>query len=148
MAWDAASHPRVASGAGGGQFAPLGYDSAKKTGTGYGKEDGDPRVKTAQAALNRLGLTDANGHKLAKDGKLGPLTTQSIQAAQRRLGLPADGKITPALLAKLKATKTLPGGAKKKTAKARTGKKTPVVKRPAVKPATTKKPIAKKAPAN
>jgi peptidoglycan hydrolase-like protein with peptidoglycan-binding domain len=118
MSWDPSAHPRAAAGAaGGGQFAPLGYDSGKKTGTGYGKKGGDSRVRTAQAALNRLGLTDSKGAKLATDGKLGPLTTQSIQAAQRRLGVKADGKITPAFLAKLKATKALPGGkAHKKTA--------------------------------
>lgn len=32
---------------------------------------------------------------------LGPLTTQSVKAAQRRLGMKADGKVTPTMLNRL-----------------------------------------------
>src|SRR4051812_39842871 len=39
-----------------------------KTGTGYGSKNGDPRVRRLQEALNRLGLTDGKGRKLAVDG--------------------------------------------------------------------------------
>jgi putative chitinase len=119
MSWDPSEHPRAAAGAaGGGQFAPLGYDSAKKTGTGYGKKDGDPRVKAAQEALNRMGVKDAGGKPLAEDGKLGPKTTASIKAYQRSHGIkPADGKITPALLSALKKA----GGKPKANPKARLG---------------------------
>src|SRR5207244_3165248 len=43
------------------------------------------------------------------DGQLGPLTTQSIKAAQKRLGLKQDGQVTPQLYTKLLALKALPG---------------------------------------
>lgn len=141
-------HPRVPSGAGGGEFtggggggkAPakpvgkatahrpaahghaahkgspahqpghdtLSYDPGANTGTGYGSKNGDPRVHKLQEALNRLGLTDMHDKKLKDDGKLGPRTTSAVKRAQQRLGLKPDGKVTPALLAKLAATKSLP----------------------------------------
>jgi peptidoglycan hydrolase-like protein with peptidoglycan-binding domain len=85
----------------------LSYDAKTGRGAGYGKKGGDPRVKKLQTALNRLGLTDSNGHRLLLDGKLGPRTTHAVKAAQRKLGLPADGKVTPQLLAKLVASKSL-----------------------------------------
>jgi peptidoglycan hydrolase-like protein with peptidoglycan-binding domain len=103
MTFDAAAHPRVAAGAaGGGQFAPLSYNASKGTGTGYGKAHGDSRVKAAQTALNKAGFTDAGGKSLVLDGKLGPKTTAAIKAYQRKNGLKADGKITPALLSTLR----------------------------------------------
>jgi peptidoglycan hydrolase-like protein with peptidoglycan-binding domain len=102
--WDPSKHPRAAAGAaGGGQFAPLSYDSKSKTGTGYGKAGGDDRVRAAQEALRKAGLTDADGNPLKLDGKLGPKTTAAIKAYQRAHGIkPADGKITPSLLSSLK----------------------------------------------
>lgn len=84
----------------------LGFDG--QTGTGYGLLHGDPRVKALQQELNRLGLLDMHGRKLVIDGKLGPLTTSSIRAAQRRLGMRATGIIAPAFIDRLRATKTLP----------------------------------------
>jgi HK97 family phage prohead protease len=78
-----------------------------KRGTGYGVKGGDKRVRGLQEALNRLGLTDANGKKLVVDGKLGPKTTAAIKKAQRALGLKADGVVTPALLKQLTTAKTL-----------------------------------------
>lgn len=129
-AWDEALHPRVpAGGAGGGEFGnapksshgqsakkkPLGppkgtlaYDPRGNHGPGYGVKGGDPHVHELQEALIRLGVTDAHAHKLADDGKLGPLTTQAIKAAQQRLGLKADGRVTPEFYAKLLAAKSLP----------------------------------------
>lgn len=77
----------------------LAYDPDSNTGTGYGVEGGDPRVRRLQDALNRLGLTD--GKRLTVDGKLGPKTTAAVKAAQRRLGVAPDGKVNPALLARL-----------------------------------------------
>jgi len=143
-AWQAELHPRASAGAaGGGQFTSgggssgkastakksggakkkrtggdgtLSFDAKSGRGAGYGRKGGDPRVKKLQSALTRLGLTDSRGKKLVLDGKLGPKTTQAIKAAQRRLGLPADGKVIPKLLAKLVAAKSLP--AKKAPAKA------------------------------
>lgn len=87
----------------------LAYDPATGRGPGYGMKGGDPRVRGLQEALNRLGLTDAKGKKLAVDGKLGPLTTQAVKAAQRKLGVEPDGKVTPALLAQLAKAKTIGG---------------------------------------
>lgn len=132
-AFTEALHPR-GTGAAGGQFVAAGTSSAaKKTapakkaatgkarpakgggnlsfdgkrGAGYGVKGGDKRVKALQQALNRLGLTDGNGNKLAVDGKLGPRTTAAIKKAQRKLGLKADGVVTPALLAQLTKAKKL-----------------------------------------
>lgn len=156
--WDPTSHPRASAGAaGGGQFttgggggqakqkaadAPakkkriggeaLSFDAKSGRGTGYGKPGGDARVRKLQAALNRLGLKDADGRALKLDGKLGPRTTAAVKAAQRKLGLPADGKVTPQLLAKLVAAKSLT----KKTTKAKTAKPA-VTKAAASKPRTT-----------
>jgi peptidoglycan hydrolase-like protein with peptidoglycan-binding domain len=86
----------------------LAYDPKTGRGPGYGVKGGDPQVKKLQAALNALGLRDIHGHKLQDDGMLGPLTTQSIKAAQRRLGLKADGQVTPELMKQLLAAKSLP----------------------------------------
>jgi len=91
-----------------GDDGSLSFDAKSGRGAGYGRKGGDPRVKKLQSALTRLGLTDSRGKKLVLDGKLGPKTTQAIKAAQRRLGLPANGKVTPKLLAKLVAAKSLP----------------------------------------
>jgi HK97 family phage prohead protease len=133
-AFNEALHPRVpAGGPGGGEFgkasssgkkapaekgAPsrspfhggvMAYDPHSNRGPGYGMPHGDPTVKELQRALNRLGLTDAHGRKLAVDGKLGPLTTQAIRAAQRRLGMKETGQVTPAFLAQLQKSHSLPG---------------------------------------
>jgi hypothetical protein len=79
-----------------------------KNGTGYGIKGGDPRVRTLQAALNRLGLTDLHGQELAVDGRYGPRTTSSVKKLQKALGLPADGKVTPELLKRATELKQLP----------------------------------------
>jgi peptidoglycan hydrolase-like protein with peptidoglycan-binding domain len=107
-----------------------------KRGTGYGTPGGDKRVKALQTALNKLGLTDSAGKALKVDGKLGPRTTAAIKKAQRKLGLKADGVVTPALLAKLTKAKKLekakPAPAKKAAKKAAPAKKatTPAAPRP------------------
>lgn len=98
--FDASQHPRAAAGAAaGGQF--ISYSSEKKRGTGYGHKDGDPRVKRLQEALNRLGFTDSKSRHLEVDGQLGPLTTQAVKAAQKKLGVKEDGRVDPALLKRL-----------------------------------------------
>lgn len=86
----------------------MSYNPKTNTGTGYGVKGGSPQVKQLQTALNHLGLTDGKGKALAVDGRLGPLTTQAVMAAQTRLGLKANGHVTPALLKRLLALKTLP----------------------------------------
>jgi peptidoglycan hydrolase-like protein with peptidoglycan-binding domain len=103
----------------------LAYDPHRNTGPGYNMPHGDPNVHLLQQALNRLGLTDIHGKKLADDGKLGPLTTQSIKAAQKRLGLKQDGQVTPELFAKLTSAAELPA-AVAKPAKAPSKPKAPV----------------------
>lgn len=112
MEWNPSEHPRKAAGAaGGGQFAPLSYNAKTNTGTGYGKKHGDDRVRDAQKALNALGMKDASGKPLVLDGKLGPRTTAALKRYQKAHGMRPDGKITPALLSRLKSR----GGSKGKT---------------------------------
>lgn len=169
--WNSQLHPRAAAGStGGGEFAAggssggasksgagahkstvkkgpqsLSYDAKSGRGAGYGRKGGDPRVRKLQTALNRLGLKDADGRALKLDGKLGPRTTASVKAAQRKLGLPADGKVTPQLLAKLTAAKSLtkkPKATKAPHAKAVHPKAAPKVPAPAA-TAKTHKVIVK-----
>lgn len=116
----------------------LSYDAKSNRGAGYGRKGGDPRVHKLQQALNKLGMKDASGRKLVVDGKLGPRTTAAVKAAQRKLGLPADGKVTPQLLAKLVAAKSLTKVAKAKKPHARKPHATRAAKaaKPAAKPNT------------
>jgi HK97 family phage prohead protease len=86
----------------------LTYDPKRNRGAGYGVKGGDPHVHALQQALNRLGVVDLHGKRLADDGKLGPLTTQAIKAAQEKLGLKPDGRVTPELYARLVGLKALP----------------------------------------
>jgi peptidoglycan hydrolase-like protein with peptidoglycan-binding domain len=108
-AYDETKHPR-GKGAQGGQFVAkgqsqnsdtVGFDAKKGSGAGYGKAGGDARVKSLQQYLNTLGFTDAQGKPLKVDGKLGPKTTAAIKRLQRRLGLKADGLVTPGLMNRL-----------------------------------------------
>jgi len=92
----------------GSDHGTLAYDPDTGRGPGYGMPNGDPQVHKLQQALNKLGVTDSAGKALKDDGKLGPKTTAAVKKAQKRLGLTPDGKVTPALLAKLAALKALP----------------------------------------
>lgn len=117
-AFSASAHPRAAGGkftqtVGGVQLpaslarlyqkfggsTTLGFNGT--SGTGYSLAGGDARVSYVQQLLNKLGFRDKSGRPLAVDGKLGPLTTQAVQAAQRRVGAKPDGQVTPALVAAL-----------------------------------------------
>lgn len=89
---------------------PLSFDG--KTGSGYGIKGGDPRVRTLQAALTRLGITDSAGNELAPDGKYGPKTTSAVKKLQKALGLEADGKVTPELLKQITDMKQVPPSTK------------------------------------
>lgn len=109
-AFNEALHAR-GTGAQGGQFvskngtksSSIGYDGVR--GSGYGSKGGDDNVKALQKALNKLGFKDAQGNALKVDGKFGPRTTAAVQRLQRKLGIPADGKITPALLKRIQGLK-------------------------------------------
>lgn len=101
--------------------ATLSYNPRTNQGAGYGSAGGDARVKGMQDALNRLGLTDATGKPLKVDGKLGPKTTAAIKKLQTALGLTPNGRVTPALLAKIQDAKNV---ADLKTATAKGAKKT------------------------
>lgn len=153
MAFNEALYKR-GTGAQGGQFVSkdgtksnaIGYDGAR--GSGYGSKGGDPNVKALQKALNKLGITDAQGKPLAVDGKFGPRTTAAVRRLQRKLGLPVDGKVTPALLKRIqglkkKTTLTDASTPKKATAKkaAPSRKAAPAGKTPP--PARTVRPIGR-----
>jgi peptidoglycan hydrolase-like protein with peptidoglycan-binding domain len=136
VAFNEALHKR-GTGAQGGQFvssdgtksSSIGYDG--KRGSGYGSKAGDNNVKALQKALNKLGIKDAQGNALKVDGKFGPRTTAAVQRLQRKLGIPADGKITPALLKRiqgLKKTTTYSDGKKTAPKKAAPGKAAPARK--------------------
>lgn len=86
---------RLGAAAGG----PMSFNG--KTGTGYGMARGDARVSMLQTALNRLGITDGNGHKLQVDGQLGPLTTAAVKKAQQMLSQQPNGVVTPKLMAQI-----------------------------------------------
>lgn len=104
-------------GAQGGQFvssggkksSALGYNGKNGSGSGYGSKGGDSNVRRLQRELNRLGIVDSGGANLKVDGKFGPKTTSAVMRLQRKLKLPADGKITPALLARIKRIKKVSG---------------------------------------
>lgn len=104
---------------------PLSFDG--KSGTGYGIKGGDGRVRTLQAALTRLGITDSDGQELAPDGRYGPRTTSAVKKLQKALGLEADGKATPELLKRVAELKQLPAAKPHVPAKKRppTGPRTP-----------------------
>ena len=158
--WDETAHPR-GTGAAGGQFVAkgasserdtIGYDSRKGTGAGFGAKGGDKRVAELQRLLNNLGFTDSAGKPLKVDGKLGPKTTAAIKRLQKKMGLKADGNVSPNMMRRLRAVDhrrhvAFKKGAKdsRKTALAElsTGKTAPVKK--AVKKAAPKKAAPKKA---
>lgn len=87
----------------------LGYDPGSGRGTGYGTASGDERVTRLQSALNDRGHTDNTRQPLKVDGKFGPKTRSAVKKAQRKLGMPVNGKVTPSLLAEL--TTVTRGGA-------------------------------------
>lgn len=142
-------------GSGGGKPAPhkpkplgplkgtLAYNPGTNRGPGYGVPGGDGHVKALQATLNRLGLKDSRGHGLATDGRLGPLTTSSIKAAQRALGLKPDGRVTPELYNKLIGLKKLPTKPPAKVAATKSAKPSGA---PSVAPTKAAKPAPTHAP--
>lgn len=121
--WDESQHPRQAgkftSKGQSGSRDSVGYDAKGKSGAGYGKAGGDSRVLQLQKYLNGLGFRDGNGERLKLDGKLGPKTTASIKSLQKRMGMKADGVVTPEMLSKLrKAFSTVKAGSRESRTKA------------------------------
>ena len=53
------------------------------------------RVRALQAALNRLGIADAQGQRLSEDGHYGHRTRDAVAAFQAAHGLPAAGVAGP-----------------------------------------------------
>lgn len=102
---------------------PLHFDG--KSGTGYGIKGGDPRVRTLQAAINRLGVTDSHGQELDVDGRYGPLTTSAVKKLQKALGLPVTGQVTPEFLAQVSNLQQLPPKPPRKRAAKRKARATP-----------------------
>lgn len=100
--------------------AGLSFNPRTGVGTGYGQRGGDPRVRSLQAELNRLGITDAKGAQLIVDGKYGPLTTSAVKKLQARLGMKQTGKVTPAMLARLSKMQKLPAPSKTRQTRVRT----------------------------
>lgn len=94
---------------------PLGYDG--KTGVGYGIKGGDPRVRTLQSVLNRLGLKDAAGQTLAVDGKFGPRTTAAVKKLQQAMGQEPTGKVTEDFIKQVANLRALPPKPKTRTVK-------------------------------
>lgn len=145
-AFDESKHAR-GRGAQGGQFVAkgssgandtVGYDSKRGSGAGYGSKGGDKRVSELQRLLNNLGFKDANGNPLKVDGKLGPKTTAAIKRLQRKMGLKADGLVTPQLL------KTLRGADHRRHVSYKAGQKHT---RQAAQHSLAKKPAPVKTPA-
>ena len=52
-------------------------------------------IMEIQATLNRLGVRDKNGNRLAVDGIIGPLTDSAIRNFQRAAGIPVTGVVGP-----------------------------------------------------
>ncbi|MGN7836919.1 peptidoglycan-binding protein [Stenotrophomonas sp. 22385] len=68
------------------------------------KGDRSDEVTRLQEDLNRLGVRDANGNRLAEDGKFGDNTREAVQAFQKQQGLKDDGIVGRETFGKLAAT--------------------------------------------
>lgn len=55
--------------------------------------DHGPQVLALQHALNRQGIGDRHGHRLAEDGRFGDNTRDAVKAFQQRHGLEVDGVV-------------------------------------------------------
>lgn len=78
------------------------------------KGDRSEDVTKLQEELNRLGVRDANGNRLAEDGKFGDNTREAVQAFQKQQGLKDDGVVGRDTFGKLAATQAQ--GAETRTA--------------------------------
>lgn len=57
------------------------------------KGDRNDEVAELQQSLNRLGARDANGNRLAEDGRFGDNTREAVLAFQKQQGLKEDGVV-------------------------------------------------------
>jgi HK97 family phage prohead protease len=85
----------------------LAYDPETGHGPGYGMKGGDPKVHQIQDDLVRLGFAH-KGDKALSDGKYGPKTSAAVKAAQKAMGMNADGIATPEFVQKLAGMKAMP----------------------------------------
>ena len=58
-------------------------------------------VRSVQAVLQRIGITDAAGRQVVVDGSYGPQTAAAVKRFQKRKGLTVDGKVGPQTWRKL-----------------------------------------------
>lgn len=52
-------------------------------------------VRSVQAVLQRIGITDSAGRQVVVDGSYGPQTAFAVRRFQQRKGLIVDGKVGP-----------------------------------------------------
>lgn len=52
-------------------------------------------VRSVQAVLQRIGITDSAGRQVVLDGSYGPQTASAVRRFQQRKGLIVDGKVGP-----------------------------------------------------
>jgi len=85
------------------------------------KGDRSDEVTRLQEELNRLGVRDASGNRLAEDGKFGDNTREAVQAFQKKQGLNDDGVVGRETFGKLAAAQAQ--GAETRTAGPQLGDK-------------------------
>jgi peptidoglycan hydrolase-like protein with peptidoglycan-binding domain len=147
----AAKHPRGA----GGLFAASAAANGKPTGAWAkgpvqsGSAHGntaDPRAKSIQQALNKLGITDEHGKPLLVDGKPGAHTSAAIKKWQSAHGMKPTGSLDAKAVVALLSAKPAAKKSPPKASARRTATRKPAGRKLPTKKPGGKKPPAKKAP--
>lgn len=71
------------------------------------KGDRSDEVAELQQSLNRLGVRDASGNRLAEDGKFGDNTREAVLAFQKQQGLKEDGLVGRQTLGRIEQAQAL-----------------------------------------
>lgn len=71
------------------------------------KGDRSDEVAELQHSLNRLGVRDASGNRLAEDGKFGDNTREAVLAFQKQQGLKEDGLVGRQTLGRIEQAQAL-----------------------------------------